>query len=133
MLDLIIGLHLLTYHDDPVWKPAKLECDSAAAFIVRRCHVEPERRYDGENPGLYLVDRSSGFGAGFYRNSEARWSVHWDWTMTVHPNIDLSFGVVTGYERAPILPFVSVGFHAGPVRVSFIPGPAVHLSLEFRQ
>lgn len=124
MFDLILGLHLLTHHEDPIWKPAITECRRGFEFIPRHCTTQPERRYDGHNPGLYAIDRASGFGGGFYRNSEYRWSLHAEWTYEPVHNVDFALGAL------PLMDGMAA-------RLSFLPGwrgsaQALHLSLEFK-
>lgn len=115
MLNLIVGLHLMSYHAN------RADTLNAETF------------------GVYALDRRSGFGAGVLRNSYDRTSVHADWTAPVLPNVDLTFGLITGYPKARVLPLFAPSVHTqrGPwaARLTFSPGvrggsPALHFSIE---
>lgn len=84
--------------------------------------------YNDTNPGVYVV-ADSGFGAGIYRNSINKTSVHLDYTLRSGPWA-LTMGAVTGYgkPRPLLIPSVAVGM----LRLSLIPykSGALHLSLE---
>ena len=147
---LILGLHLLSYHPDMMqWKEERCYSSGIPHDVstvtwkpTQTCVVTPvERKPNGNNPGLYVRDARTGFGGGFYRNSEERWSAHADWTYEPHPNVGLTFGVATGYERATLLPVfvpsvkVRIPQTKVDARLSYIHGgregsDAFHLSIE---
>lgn len=76
----VIGLHIGTYHFDR------------------------DRHYEEFNIGVSatLGDNT----AGIYRNSEGRASVYGARIWRAHKHLDVAFGLVTGYQRAPLVPLV---------------------------
>lgn len=129
MIDLILGVHLLSHH------------------------VEAKPWQENFNPGLY-VRTTEGWTAGFYRNTLRRTSVYLGRTVALTSWADITLGGVTGYESRPapcwspeltdcrlglgsakVKPLIAPSVHLGPARVSWVPGTAgsanvLHLSLE---
>lgn len=108
---IVLGLHLATYHFDR------------------------DRKYEEFNPGAYAT--CDEYEAGLYRNSEGKFSTHVGYTVrnAIGP-IDLTFGMVTGYKRGPILPLFIPSVKLGDVRIHLlIPiekrGGGLHMSYEF--
>lgn len=90
-------------------------------------------------PGAY-VRTDSGLTAGILRNSYGRISLHagqtWH-TQALGLPIDLQAGLITGYQRAPVLPLATVStLIGGRHRLILIPGPrgcaAINYSLEWK-
>ena len=114
----VIGFHMVTAHSKPGF-----------------CNV---------NPGVYAV-WANGLTLGAYRNSECeRLSAYagWSWQTEGRFRAGLSAGLVTGYRRAAVQPFLlpSVAFDVTPTvtaRATFIPkvekrgAAALHFSVEF--
>jgi hypothetical protein len=148
MLDLIIGLHLLTYHNETAYtipgEPTRIECVPPPTdwhLGYTECNaVQPVHRLSGNNPGLYAIHRATGLGGGVVRNSFGRWSAHASWTWAPHPNVDVSVGVITRegvLDRTILLVSPSVHFQAlekARARLALLPGKAgntaLHLGLE---
>ena len=114
---LILGLHLMTWHAQPGW--------------------------NGINPGLYAkVD--SGWTAGFYYNSDRRWSAYAGKTFKVFDKVDVTVGGVTGYSTRTISPLVIPSielwrFEGADVRLAFAPrvpgvnpSALIHFTIEKR-
>lgn len=160
MLDLILGAHIASYHPEYKSEMAT-QCNVVRTkeWAVhgydeweKQCReVSLTQKPSNSSVGLYARDVASGFGGGFYRNSERRWSAHFDWTWEAHRHVDFAFGAVTGYSRSNVLPFVvpSVKFPLTPLRellelknpvdvkLSYVRNvgggsDAVHLSIETR-
>jgi hypothetical protein len=143
MLDqLVLGLHLISYHSRDEIAVEREKCFVSPARRLCRQEVETVRP-NNTNPGLYVRDEATGFGGGFYKNSEYKLSAHVDWTASPVKYIGLTFGVVSGYQRASLIPVVvpSVAIPLGEqaaARLSFLSGvksgstSSVHLSFEWR-
>lgn len=148
MLDLILGLHLLTHHNQPTYtidgERPRIECIAPPANrhlgYVECNAVQPLHRLNDKNPGIYAIHRGTGLGGGVVLNSFERWSVHASWTWAPHPNIDVTLGAITreGVKDRTIV-FVSPSVHFPVVekaraRLALLPGKegnvAVHLGLE---
>jgi hypothetical protein len=108
--------------------------------------------YNNFNPGL-MVRSESGLTAGAYCNSESRSALfptakhcqvaayaghHHDWTLTPGLKVGLTGGVLVGYSRAKVLPFVVPSLLIGDhVRLIYAPAiepkgvTTVSLALEF--
>lgn len=150
MLDLILGVHLLTHHNQPTYtidgERPRVVCSAPPANAhlgyVECNAVQPLHRLNGTNPGLYAIHRATGLGGGFIFNSFERWSLHASWTAALHPNIDLTLGVITHEgvkDKTIVLVSPSVHFpvvEKARARLALLPGKeddvAVHLGLERR-
>jgi hypothetical protein len=144
MLDLILGLHLLSQH-------------------------YPAEGLENRTPGVY-VRTEEGWTAGAYRNSWARPSFYFGkvWAWEPHPSFDLAFTLAlasgyqkrreavscdrvpaslgsfthscwieTGYSSTPLTILAAPSFRVGPMRIAGLPRTArgaavVHLSVEGR-
>ncbi len=86
------------------------------------------------NPGVY-VETAGGLTAGIYHNSECSITVHIGHKLPNLGPIDLHAGVMTGYSRAKLTPYLlpSVALPAG-FRLTWIPQKrqAFHLSWEYK-
>lgn len=105
MLDLIVGLHLLTAHAGP--------------------------GYETATPGIYVM-APSGFTAGAYRNSYGRSSVYAGWTWSADRYHVTLIGA-TGYRTAPVVPLVAAGIKVGDVRLSVLPGRTAAFNISVEQ
>lgn len=91
---------------------------------------KPGSHMETVTPGLYAL-HSSGVTLGAYRNSEGKFSTYAGYSTEY-----LTVGLVTGYNRRPVLPMLvpSYKFSNG-YRISLIPNPfgpsAIHLSKSF--
>ena len=105
---------------------------------VATWHSEPG--YNGRNPGLY-VKTDSGLTFGAYRNSERANTVYagqtWESDSAAGLRVAATAGLITGYRRAAVLPFVLPSvLIADTVRITYVPrcdpksSEAVHLSIE---
>jgi len=105
---LILGLHLLSFH-------------------------APAKDFNNVNPGFY-IRANNGFTAGAFYNSERHTSVYAGVTHAFGP-VDLTFGLITGYRRAKVLPMLAPSYKLNKaVRIVVLPSPeavAVHLTMEF--
>lgn len=112
--------------------------DAAAQTVglnLATAHATGGHRAD--TPGVYLR-AASGLTAGILRNSEGSWGVHagqtWR-TSAMGLPIDLQAGLITGYQRAPVLPLATVSvLIAQHHRLVLIPGPrggALHYAVEW--
>lgn len=151
MLDLILGVHLLTYHHARTYtiegERPHIECSAPPSELRHLGYVEcntvqPQHRLKDTNPGLYAIDRNTGLGGGVVLNSFDRWSLHGSWTWAPHRNVDVSIGVITheGVKDKTIA-FVSPSVHFPLLeriraRLALLAGKdhdlAVHLGLERR-
>lgn len=117
MLDLILGLHLVSMH-------------------------APDKDHNNQNLGAY-VRTAEGWTAGGYRNSIGRNSFYAGRTFEYGP-FGVTLAGITGYQkkgglgfsRGGITPMLAPSVCYGPVRISYIPrigerSSVAHLSLEF--
>lgn len=88
-------------------------------------------------PGIYASNGP--WSAGVLRNSEGSWGAHathaWRAGDVLGQPVQVSAGLITGYRRAPVLPFAAVSMPIAHGRVIAIPGPrcvAIHYAYEFR-
>lgn len=88
-------------------------------------------------PGIYATNGP--WSAGVLRNSEGSWGAHathaWSAGDVLGQPVQVSAGLITGYRRAPVLPFAAVSMPIAHGRVIAIPGPgcvAIHYAYEFR-
>lgn len=88
-------------------------------------------------PGIYASNGP--WSAGVLRNSEGSWGAHathaWRAGDVLGQPVQVSAGLITGYRRAPVLPFAAVSMPIALGRVIAIPGPrcvAIHYAYEFR-
>lgn len=132
-----------------------LLCATAASAQTIGVHVgswHSAQGYDNINPGL-MVRAESGLTAGAYCNSESRSArlpgakrcqvaaylgQHADWEMAPGLKVGLTGGVLVGYSRAKVLPFVVPSLLIGDhVRLIYAPRvepkgvQTVSLVLEF--
>lgn len=121
----------------------------AIGFHIGSKHF-PQAEWNNSNPGVYLRGTinnagwaSGSYVVGTYYNSERHQSAYIGRVVPILGNFDLVVGVISGYERAAILPMVvpSVRFplvDRWDARVSFLPrveksgANVVHLSFERR-
>lgn len=109
----VLGLHLISLHPDPDMTPV--------------------------TPGVYVSTQAGPVRPvlGVLRNSEGRVGAYAGATVALGP-LDLTAGVITGYQRRRVLPLLtpSLRLPAGPVsiRAALIPNPwgpwALHLAAE---
>lgn len=106
MLDLVLGLHLLTAHAAP--------------------------GYETATPGVYAM-APSGLTVGAYRNSYGRPTAYAGWTWS-EGRYHVTLIGATGYRRAPVVPLLAGGIKVGQVRFSVLPGrvSALNVSIEER-
>ena len=88
-------------------------------------------------PGIYATQGP--WSAGVLRNSEGSWGAHathaWRAGDVLGHPVHVSAGLITGYRRAPVLPFAAVSMPIAHGRLIAIPGPrcvAIHYAYEFR-
>lgn len=62
-------------------------------------HIDPAPNQSNVNPGIYAIHSESGITGGIYRNTWRRWSLYAGKTMPVVGPLDLTLGVVSGYQR----------------------------------
>lgn len=104
-------------------------------------HHTPSRDFNNTNPGAYVVLRDGWTLGGLY-NSERRFSVYAGRTFE-RGSLALTLGLVTGYERAPILPMVAPSWRAwqsdaASLRIAYLPrvdrnsAHVLHLMIEFK-
>lgn len=125
MIDLILGLHLLTYH-------------SHQNYTIDGERPRIAHRFSGNNPGVYVLHRGTGLGAGAVRNSFGRWSTHASWTWQANRYVDVSVGVITregiNDRTYPfVAPSLRIPLEAYAARLTLLPGKGVtsaHLSIE---
>ena len=118
MTPLILGLHLLSWHDHD-----------------QGCEPHPPCAvYRTQTPGIYAtLPNGATFGA--LRNSYDRWSAYAGWTWRADP-FAVTFGAITGYPQATVRPLLVPSVKFGPVRLAAYPktrnGGAfvVHLAIE---
>ena len=86
------------------------------------------------NPGVY-VETKSGMVVGAYRNSECSLTIHLGYKLPSIDFVDLHAGVMTGYSRAKLTPYIlpSIALPAN-FRLTWIPQKrqAFHLSWEHK-
>ena len=111
-------------------------CHADELGIHIASHHWPQRENNNVNPGLY-VRGDDGKTAGFYFNSERRWSAYAGMTYHIGGPFDVTVGGITGYHRFPVLPLVAPSLTIGEhVRLAVLPkmGPmgatVVHLMWE---
>jgi hypothetical protein len=104
-------------------------------------HLNRNRDFQEINPGLYAqCEASPGIHGiiGAYYNSNRKLSLHAGRVFPLENGFALNLELVTGYDRAPILPLVALSWKHSPsgLRFTLIPPVdkntgALHLSWEF--
>lgn len=115
---IILGLHLLSWHDH-----------------VQDCEPHPPCAvYRTATPGVYAM-LPNGVTFGTIHNSYDRWSVYGGWTWR-YDRFAVTLGGITGYPQATVRAMVVPSVKFGPVRIAAYPktreGGAfvVHFAIE---
>lgn len=111
------------------------------ASVHSNCCMESGRHWNNSNAGVYL--RSDRWVVGGFYNSLYKPSMYVAYVYPLTSYLDLTTGLVGGYNRYPVVPLLSPSFH-WPLfqgvegRLSLMPGVgkgsahALHLSIEYK-
>lgn len=83
-------------------------------------------------PGVYVVS-PEGWTAGALRNSHGRFGAYLGYTKR-QDDFSVSFALATGYETAPVVPILTMGYTLGETRVLFVlhPTAPINIAIERR-
>ena len=83
------------------------------------------------NPGVY-VQTTGGYSAGMYRNSECKVTVHAGKTIWESGLFQVDVGLMHGYSKSPIIPYILPSVKISNFRFTLIPQKraAIHVAYE---
>ena len=83
------------------------------------------------NPGVY-VQTTEGYSAGVYRNSECAITIHVGKTIASSGPFQIDVGLMHGYSKAVIVPYILPSVKISSFRFTLIPQKkaAIHVAFE---
>ena len=84
-----------------------------------------------QNPGVY-IQTTEGYSAGIYHNSECATTIHVGKTIVSSGPFQLDLGLMHGYKKAAIIPYILPSMKISSFRFTLIPQKkaAIHVAFE---